>query len=138
MSLGSKDPMNDLSPQTQKTIRKIKRLGAASREIDISEMKAIMDEYAVRGIHVLWEVITDPDHEWHRRFGFEALKVLIQHTLPKRKELAGQVDQNVEVNLSSLFHNNNLEKTKASSDKDIEVEVKEAIDIEPEGSGTDS
>ena len=138
MSLGSKDPMNDLSPQTQKTIRKIKRLGAASREIDISEMKAIMDEYAVRGIHVPWEVITDPDHEWHRRFGFEALKVLIQHTLPKRKELAGQVDQNVEVNLSSLFHNNNLEKTKASSDKDIEVEVKEAIDIEPEGSGTDS
>jgi hypothetical protein len=138
MSLGSKDPMNDLSPQTQKTIRKIKRLGAGSREIDISEMKAIMDEYAVRGIHVLWEVITDPDHEWHRRFGFEALKVLIQHTLPKRKELAGQVDQNVEVNLSSLFHNNNLEKTKASSDKDIEVEVREAIDIEPEGSGTDS
>lgn len=132
----NKDIMNELSPRTQKTIRSLKRQGV--NEIDINEMKSIMDEYAVRGIHVLWDIITDPDHEWHRRFGFEALKILIQHTLPKRKELAGQVEQNVEVNLSSLFHSNNLEKAKAATGSEIEVDVKEAIEVESEGSGTDS
>lgn len=132
----NKDIMNELSPRTQKTIRSLKRQGV--NEIDVNEMKSIMDEYAVRGIHVLWDIITDPDHEWHRRFGFEALKILIQHTLPKRKELAGQVEQNVEVNLSSLFHSNNLEKAKAATGNEIEVDVKEAIEVESEGSGTDS
>lgn len=132
----NKDIMNELSPRTQKTIRSLKRQGV--NEIDVNEMKSIMDEYAVRGIHVLWDIITDPDHEWHRRFGFEALKILIQHTLPKRKELAGQVEQNVEVNLSSLFHSNNLEKAKAATGSEIEVDVKEAIEVESEGSGTDS
>jgi hypothetical protein len=126
----------NLSPRTQKTIRSLKRQGV--NEIDLNEMKSIMDEYAVRGIHVLWDIITNPDHEWHRRFGFEALKILIQHTLPKRKELASQVEQNVEVNLASLFHSNNLEKIKNSKESEIEVEVREEIEVDPEGSGTDS
>jgi hypothetical protein len=135
--MSKKDDLPELSNQTKKTLNRLKREGL-STEMSLSEMRSVMDEYAVRGIHVLWEIITNPDHEWHRRFGFEALKVLIQHTLPKRKELAGQVDQNVEVNLASLFHGNNLEAAKAARSNEIEIEVKEGEQVDTEGSGSDS
>lgn len=152
----SKPVIDQLSPESQKVIQKLKKNKIQFTEVDLVEMRSLMDEYAVRGMHLLWDIIADENHEWHRRFGFEALKILIQHTLPKRRDLTGQVEQNVDVNLASLFHNNNIESVVSKESLgevkgiearnetvelepmiEIDSEVKEGSDDESEGSGSD-
>lgn len=123
----------ELSLRTKEAIERIKKSGDYG-EINYKELHDIMDEYAVKGIHLLWRIVTDPDHEWHKRFGFEALRVIMLHCVPKRREIAAKGDIGVGLSLPDLFKQDTLSKKRLPAAKEkitdeIEVlPIKESVD----------
>lgn len=73
-----------------------------------AELTKELDEYAGMSIGLAWEIASNPDHPMHLRFGFEALKLVVQHTAPKRKEITGEGGGPIEMSLSSLFYKNSI------------------------------
>ncbi len=74
------------------------------------ELTEALDGYTLEGMALLWRVANDPEHEWHKKFGFDALKNLVQHCSPKRKEISGGEGGPVEISLANLFYGDSLPK----------------------------
>jgi len=72
------------------------------------EVSEALDNYTVEGLSLLWKIATDENHEWHKRFGFDALKAIVSHATPKRKEVTGNEGGPLDISLPGLFHGNSL------------------------------
>ncbi len=72
------------------------------------EISEALDGYTLEGLALLWKVANDGEHEWHKKFGFDALKNLVAHCAPKRKEVSGSEGGPVEISLTSMFHSDSL------------------------------
>lgn len=46
-----------------------------------------LDEHLLRVLDQLWIVATDQRHPDHKRLGFEAMKLILRHVAPVRKEI---------------------------------------------------
>tara|TARA_Y100000385_G_scaffold285185_1_gene344637 strand:- start:930 stop:1289 length:360 start_codon:yes stop_codon:yes gene_type:complete len=82
------------------------------------EVSEALDNYTVEGLSLLWTIATDEDHEWHKRFGFDALKAIVNHATPKRKEVTGSEGGPIDLSLPGLFHGNSLPELEDSEDED--------------------
>lgn len=110
-----KSPEESREPQERRTVDR--KGGPRPREL-----RDAMDHYSVEGLTLMWEIATDPQHEWHKKFGFDALKHLVSHCAPKRKEITGGEGGPVTLSLPNLFYGDSLPKE--------ELEIKEAELIE--------
>lgn len=72
------------------------------------ELTEALDGYTLEGMALLWKVANDPEHEWHKKFGFDALKNLVAHCAPKRKEISGGEGGPVEISLANMFYGDSL------------------------------
>ncbi len=71
------------------------------------ELNEALDDFTLKSAKLLWEIASDDDHPWHKRFGFEALKTLFSKVTPVRKDREVSAP-NQTVNLQALFHGNSL------------------------------
>lgn len=72
------------------------------------ELSKVLDSYTGMSLELAWRIANDPEHPMHQRFGFEALKLIVQSTTPKRKEISGVDGGPIELSLSTLFYKNSL------------------------------
>ena len=91
-----------------------------------SELTTILDHFTTESAGLLWEIATNPEHEWHRKYGFEALKTLFNKVTPVRKEPSEP--PSVNVNLANMFSEHSLDSVEV---KEIEVDT-EGLDEDPE------
>lgn len=93
------------------------------------EITDALNNHAINGLDLLWKVASDPDHEWHKQWGFKALQELVRAAAPKRKEMSGPEGGPLELSLANMFYGNSLEN---HSDEVIEIESQheEAEDVE--------
>lgn len=73
-----------------------------------AELARALDNYAGMSIELAWEIAHNPEHPMHLRFGFEALKLIVQAVTPRRKELSGADGGPIELSLSNLFYKNSI------------------------------
>ena len=73
-----------------------------------AELAQALDNYAGLSLELAWEIANNPDHPMHMRFGFEALKLIVQAVTPKRREISGGDGGPIELSLSSLFYRNSI------------------------------
>ena len=82
------------------------------------EVTAALDDYLLKALEELWEVVKNPKHPEHKRHYFESLKLILRHTAPIRKEYQPPpppevIPQNdISVQIENLFHNNSIEQKK--------------------------
>lgn len=83
-----------------------------------------LDDYLLKTLEELWTIVSDPKHPDHRRFKLDALKLLLRHTAPMRKEIQPVVEQNndISVQIANLFHGNSIEDKSKKPDI-IEIEA---------------
>lgn len=69
-----------------------------------------LDQYASDALNELWTIVDDDQHPLHKRYAFDALKILVQVCVPRRKEVgAGKGDEGADLSLPSLFKHNTIE-----------------------------
>lgn len=69
-----------------------------------------LDKYANDALSELWAIVDDDQHPLHKRYAFDALKILVQVCVPRRKEVGtGKEDSGGDLLLPSLFKNNTIE-----------------------------
>ena len=82
------------------------------------ELTEALDGYTLEGMALLWKVANDPEHEWHKKFGFDALKNLVGHCAPKRKEISGGEGGPVEISLANMFYGNSIHEDDPSNSEE--------------------
>ena len=82
------------------------------------ELTEALDGYTLEGMALLWKVANDPEHEWHKKFGFDALKNLVGHCAPKRKEISGGEGGPVEISLANMFYGNSIPEDDPSNSEE--------------------
>lgn len=82
------------------------------------EVTEKLDEYLIWALEEMKTIARDPNHPEHKRHCFEAIKMILKHTAPIRKEQT-QPESDITLQIGALFHGNSLEdKTDV---KEIEV-----------------
>lgn len=76
------------------------------------DLSKVLDVYTGLSLELAWRIANDPDHPMYTRFGFEALKLIVQNVTPKRKEITGANGGPIELSLSTLFYKNTLPSKK--------------------------
>lgn len=105
---------------------------AKEKSVVGEEVTAALNDYLLKALGELWDVVSNPKHPEHKRRYFESLSLILRHTAPLRKETVPMPDppvpvanttnnNDISVQIANLFHGNSLED---QTNKPIEIEHK--------------
>jgi hypothetical protein len=93
-----------------------------------------LDEYLLKTLEELWQIVADQSHPDHKRYKMDALRLLLKHTAPIRKEPGPpppppviEEKSDISVQIANLFHGNSLENKTVET---IAIEHKKKKDNE--------